>query len=391
LKLKFDFVKRGTYEQIRVHKLWFTFFDMDGDIDEPNFAEKITVSNFSEEVRTPNTEVRRYDNEDGTTTFISSKPDASGGKTNPVSPLKLTQKQKDTAVTIQLDDVSTFVADFQPLGGAATKPRSFFWGGKCAINFDEHACPKPQPTPEPTPMPTPRCMSGMDDWDMADLVFAPEKLVQNNLDGLGPDIGAKEVRYHKVVDVVVKGVELQVDLVVTALTPYTPGLNYASGEGTGVSGKFGIINVKSQKPVTVQFAFYEPGTSKAVEVEELWFSLFDFDGDKSDPAFTESITLTDVAEYIVDADSEVDVTESGNSVTFTSTEPDNSGGKTNPTDPLALTGFQKRRSVTVKFDKVSSFIAELKPTGGTARKPRSFMFSGRCNLNFDDEGCPILR
>merc|ERR1712007_291758 len=57
------------------------------------------------------------------------------------------------------------------------------------------------------------------------------------------------------------------------------------------------------------------------------------------------------------------------SVTLTSSQPDASGGKRNPTHALELTEEQANRAATVLFDDISEFTVEFAAIGTKTRSP----------------------
>jgi len=226
------------------------------------------------------------------------------------------------------------------------------------------------------------------------LVF--NNVVRNNLGGAGPDAGAEGILFG--------GVAEGTDLLVSASSSYTPNmLNPAGGVlRNGIRENFGVINVASGSSVDLTFTLKDSATG-ADKVNPSYVVTF-FDGDHGmSHESRESIAVSGFNNYIVDDDSDLEVTATtiddsalaaGTGVaTFTSTL--RGTKEDNPQSPLALTNLQKRRSVTTYFENKASFQVTLTESGYVNPQGRNMFFAGASNLICSDEAkcssyqCPL--
>jgi len=371
--IRYEFVKADTDERVTVHKFWFSVFDFDGDKGDPLFKEEVTIGGIVNYTVADPTEIAVEKDKFGVYTFTSTEPDGHGGLYNPQDALELTDEQKRRTASMYFDGVRKFDVTFAGYGGSTNKPRSFMFAGKSALNFDPDGCPLPACLMEP----------GTTQWDAIDLYFNVGTLTQNNLDNQGTGHGAEEIRYSQAVFVG----DTKVDLVLTALSPMTPGNKYL--KSTGVSGDFGTLNIETGTTLSVRYQFVVSGTYTPVTMYKLWFTVLDIDGDITDPAFKEAVTVSGASSVKASQSSEVVITNNTDgSVTLTSSQPDASGGKRNPTHALELTEEQANRAATVLFDDISEFTVEFAAIGTENAKSRSFFFAGKSSLNFEENGCP---
>merc|ERR1711959_340937 len=123
-----------------------------------------------------------------------------------------------------------------------------------------------------------RCSNVMD-WN-----FFNAEVTENNLGGVGPDTGAKEIRYT--------GVANGMDLVLTTDDDYAvnPKVNAYEIDGdtkmldgagnNGINGKFGQVNVKGNTAVKLTFTLMESGSNIPADVapdQTVFFSVYDLD------------------------------------------------------------------------------------------------------------------
>jgi len=191
-------------------------------------------------------------------------------------------------------------------------------------------------------------------WDLC------EAEVHSNLGGLGPDAGAKELRFKNIGEY--KGDK--VDMVVVNVTEYHA---YNTARNTA-RGCFAVINLDHQTNVTVNFSFVHSGTDDHMHWgTHYWFTVFD--DDCSHEKGCESVKLTleeqeDVNDMCVDATSELKFhLEQNNAMVKEEFDATNEGhGDDNP-PPLTKTQFD--RAVTFDVNKVDHVQIKLAPSAAT--------------------------
>jgi hypothetical protein len=195
--------------------------------------------------------------------------------------------------------------------------------------------------------------------------------VKSNLGGLGPDFDEpEEIRYYNV--------ETGIDLVVTNLTTYTA--NYAGRNGK--NGCFGTLNLLTipyeNNSVLLKYSLMKTGTNDLADnVGDVHFTIFDVDQGTST---LETVTFYDRVETVY-TDANCELEQSGSletGLTFHSTT--KGVGNDNPHDPMAMTGQQMDRSVTVQYTDKSwwtlTFTTESSKEGGG----RNLLFAGKSAL-----------
>jgi hypothetical protein len=208
-------------------------------------------------------------------------------------------------------------------------------------------------------------------------------VAHSNLGGAGPDSGAETLVYANVFP--------NVNMVVSASSPYTPNLLNANGGvlHNGLHGGFGVINMACDGSVDLTFTFVDSTTGSPVVPSPFLFTWFDSDHGMAHES-RESITISGFSSYHMTDASALDVTEVGEGLgeaavsagngaaTFTSTM---RGGKVdNPVSPLTLTRLQQDRTVALLFSGKSSFGVTLAETGYANPQGRNFYFSGSSAL-----------
>lgn len=222
------------------------------------------------------------------------------------------------------------------------------------------------------------------------LDFFHSTLAHRNLGGLGPDAGDENMRYQNVGNRTVRvGDVLQTmpfDLVVTATGDY----QYHNQGRSGLSGSYGVVNLKAPSATTLTFSFEDSATGEPVVLEAFHFSIFDVD--QSNNAH-ERMLIGGFERYTADPETEVGIEDAADGRTlFKSTQL--GAGCDNPRDPLQLgevtcrgrTVDQRKRAVTLLFSEKSSFEVSLEATC-SARKcgGRNFLFSGSSSLSYTCE------
>jgi len=191
------------------------------------------------------------------------------------------------------------------------------------------------------------------------------KVTNNNL--MGSDTSKPtDIRYGSVCHVGGK----DIDMVVTVTKPYK------SKEQSGLSGKFGAVNLKSGTSATFTFSFYESSTSTPVTLDSLKFSVFDLDGIGKKQWSRAS--FTGFSSYSLGAGSTLTEESGKGGVTVTSTQTGTLSD--NPTDPMKLTALQQQRSISLVYSDVSSFSMAAEIGGPYTGGFRNFIFAGESNV-----------
>ena len=142
-KFSFDFVGSLTNASVTLKDLMFSWFDLDGHPHPSltNFQEKITMGgpngDFDAIWVSNDTEVNITKNDDGSTEFASTEVDATGGRTNPTDPSKLSPEQLRRAFTVKFGSVSSFNVIIDLSSGNRKMPRSLYFHGVSCLNNDE--------------------------------------------------------------------------------------------------------------------------------------------------------------------------------------------------------------------------------------------------------------
>lgn len=223
-----------------------------------------------------------------------------------------------------------------------------------------------------------------------DIDFFGSRLTQNNLAGLGPDIGVPEMRYTNI------GTfnSAVVDLVVTGSGSYSSS-NVASN---GKNGKFGTINLQGGHNVKLTFTVVATGTNTPVEIGEIFFSLFDLD-QTFEGKMMEKIYASGYKAFVIDkkAESAIDIARVPDGRTVFKSKLHGTGCD-NPKDPKTLgpvacvyrdgkkTVDQRERSLMLTYQKVTSFTITLAVTcedasgASDCKRGRNFLFAGKSSL-----------
>ena len=227
---------------------------------------------------------------------------------------------------------------------------------------------------------------------------------QNNLGGLGPDLGVEELRF--------KGVGqlngAPIDMVFTNTSEYRgfwdgSSLNPDTGRwGNGCGGLFAEIGISMGSDTGFLLEFRDNTTDEIVNVPGFYLSMFDIDGiDRG----AEKLVIDGYASYVVTSPSNVIVGEGDCPTTFEScqtkptgpvakqcTVPHAEGGScpnadqtkchhqtANPWNPQRLTSYQTARSVTFYFQNTGRVPFRLVTSNGPdfpGTSGRNFYFAG---------------
>lgn len=224
------------------------------------------------------------------------------------------------------------------------------------------------------------------------LDFAHATVTHSNLGGAGPDGGPETLVYSGVFH----SHGTDIDLVISATSPYTPNLLNANGGvlHNGLHGGFGVINIACDGSVDLLFTFVDQDSGAAVTPPPFLFTWFDADHGMAHES-RESITVNGFSSYHITDLSSLEIVEVGEGLgelalaegegaaTITSTM---RGGKVdNPTTPLHLTRLQADRTLALLFSGKPSFSVTLAETGYANPQGRNFYFSGSSALVCPDD------
>jgi len=221
-----------------------------------------------------------------------------------------------------------------------------------------------------------RCANVMD-WN-----FLNAKVTQNNLGGMGPDSGAREIRYA--------GVSNGIDLILTTDAAYvvnpkvkeyeidgvTRQLNGAGNNG--VNGKFGQVNIKGNTDVKLKFTLVEAGTDIPADVapeQTVFFSVYDLD--TNGPSGYEFVDFTTpVDSYSVTKTSTARI--QGNDAHLVATALRKGDDSDNPTDPLSMTQVQLDSAIWITYKGRNTWGMTFGEKGNKKGKGgRNLLFAGR--------------
>jgi len=250
----------------------------------------------------------------------------------------------------------------------------------------------PEPEVPPTDITEPAIV---EELSLCERSLKLNKVLRNNLGGAGPDGGDEGILFG--------GVMPGKDLLISAKSAYTPNmLNPAGGVlRNGAHQGFGVINMASGSSIDLDFALKDSVTG-ADSADSFVVTFFDGDHGMSHES-RESLTITGMSNFIVDDDTELDITETAiddaslaNGVgiaTFTSSL--RGTKEDNPVSPMSLSGLQEQRSVEAYFENKSKFSVSFGVTGYVNPQGRNMMFAGASTLTCAREAkcssyeCPL--
>jgi len=165
--------------------------------------------------------------------------------------------------------------------------------------------------------------------------------------------------------------QLELAVAVKEGSTYSPG-----GMQNGKFGEYGIISVKADSSVTLQFTFRDPDSKKPVIQKKTYLSFLDLDA-ASPGLSSESVEIGGFTTKVLMPQTELlqAAAESGRtrfSATTAGTIHDN------PQDPNLLTVSQKKRAVTLAFENKLTIEATLSCSVGST--PCDFIFAASPSL-----------
>lgn len=182
---------------------------------------------------------------------------------------------------------------------------------------------------------------------------------------------------------------LPYDLVVTSTTAYTPGNNLDNGFECGqpsagcVNGRFVKISVAAGTRVDLTFSFQDSATQVPVTIPRLLFSVHDIDQLSDDArehvyisGYDDDVIVDDDAEFVHSIQADGSMRLRSNHVGTSADD---------PTNPLALSANQLKRSAAFVYSGASSIDLSLEVTcdaggGCPDGTSRNFLFTGDTNL-----------
>lgn len=208
------------------------------------------------------------------------------------------------------------------------------------------------------------------------LDFEKATMVQNNLGGKGPGSGAQEMRFGNIGEYPA-GQPFEVVMSTSDRFEST----YASFNGVTKFPKFGNIALNAagspsgfSGEIKVQVSFVRPGSTTAVVLPEVFFAVFDVDGNTGLKNY-QVLSGKGYAGYVTDVNTDLVASKTDDGRTqFTATQVD----VPNPTDPMTATDKQRQSMVMYFYKNVSSFDVNLGVLG--AGGARNFNFAGKCAL-----------
>jgi len=251
----------------------------------------------------------------------------------------------------------------------------------------------PEPPIPPTDLGSPEIVAELALCETS-LMF--DTVSHSNLGGDGPDGGAEEL--------VFADVAANVNLVVTATSPYTPNMLNPTGGvlRNGAHQGFGIINMASGSSVDLTLSLVDSRDGSPRVLDDFVVTFFDSDHGMGHES-RESLTVRGMTSFVVDPDTSLTIDDSGASdvalsngagvATFTSSL--RGSKEDNPVAPLSLSILQARRSVAVLLQGKSQFEITLSETGYVNPQGRNIFFAGASNLICDGEArcssyeCPL--
>jgi len=348
--LKFSFVDSENDDPVVMGAFTFTVFDLD-EGPGGTAKETFTVGGFVGDYMMDFTSIQTTDLPDGRRQYASTTHGR--GNNNPTDPFDLSEVAAAHSVSLDFPEgMSEIMVNYAVTKAAEHELRPDYMGRnfQFAGVSSMYYC-KQQPL--------------LIDYGLARTVYS-------NLGGEGPDSSSPEgVRFTNIATINGK----PIDLLINAVGEYKPHKNTANG----VTGKYGVINMKNSASATFDISFIGTEDDAPETIEAVYFSVLDLDEGKRGK-LKEGLIMHEYAASWLTEDTEVKVsTESNGLVRFDSSSPGN--GRDNPLDPMLLNERQKNRGATFLLDNVSTFRMTLN-VGGGPNSGRNFMFTGKSSVVF---------
>jgi len=355
------FVDAWTDEPVTVGSTVVSFLDL--DVGLLGQVESITVSRFTAVSLSGDTELARYDNKDGSSTFAGTS--VAEEENNPDDLGNLTSGQLLRAVSFEFKNCHSIPVTFSVTGKVINAGRNFMFAGKTPLlptcGLSSPLCTLSSPTSVPVPLVEPNPCEGT---VHCSLKFADHAVVNN----LSPNVSNPSLRYPKVCTV--NGSDY--DLLLKNTTTYTP----RDYEHDGVYAHFGVLNVLSGTGVGMDFNIVKANSEERVKVPSVIFTIGLVDQGVPGQMFNATIEgFSDVHRPTNSELSQVD--NSDGSSTFSVMD---SGLQSEiPQDFMALTRKQKARAVSFLFREVSGWHVSFSASahGSTGK---SLLFAGETSI-----------
>jgi len=267
--------------------------------------------------------------------------------------------QKDKSVTAEYHNIDHFDVTFKA-GPGQKQCRNFLFSSKtplCEVStVTNSVCPEPTYVPGNY-----------------------ENIVQNNLNGWGPDQGgAKTMEWSNFMTTGSQTVKLVVSTLNSGYRPFDSEMNGVQDE------TIGTICIQTDKKANLRFSFVDEATGKPVTVSHMYLTIYDIDQHETT---TETVTfINPSATYDrlapVGNSKLISKSTDGTAVSYTSLK--YGGYEDNPKSETTLTNFQKDKSVTAEYHNIDHFDIIFK-AGPGQKQCRNFLFSSKTPLCEEEE------
>jgi hypothetical protein len=171
-----------------------------------------------------------------------------------------------------------------------------------------------------------------------------------------------------------------IDLEVEKMTAYST----HKPENNRIHNEFGQISLAKGRATEFKFTFMRTGTTAAVDIDEILFTIFDLDGSQEEH---QAVTASDFSGYVVEVGSRLKISNEGGGEFRFVGEPivGQAGNVDFPTTPMDLNDLQRKVTLMLIYKERSSFelTFSVLPPGDPEPNPtegRNFLFSGKSAL-----------
>jgi len=355
------FVDSWTDQPVSVGSTVVSFLDL--DVGRLGQVESITVSRFTAVSLSGDTELIRYDNKDGSSTFAGTS--VAEEENNPDDLGNLTSGMLLRAVSFEFKNCHSIPVTFTVAGKVVKTGRNFMFAGKTPLlptcGISSALCTSSSPASVPVPLVEPNPCEGT---VQCSLKFGEHEVVNN----FSPAASQPSLRFPNVCTM--NGSDY--DLLIKNTTMYTP----RDPEHNGVFADFGIINVLSGTGVGMDFNIVKANSEDRVMVPSVVFTIALID--QAVPGQLFNVTVDGFSDVHRATNSELSqVDNSDGSSTFSVIDSGTHGEI--PEDFMALTREQKARSVSFLFRDVTGWHVSFSASAfGTTGK--TLIFAGETSV-----------
>jgi len=168
--------------------------------------------------------------------------------------------------------------------------------------------------------------------------------VTNNLGGMGPDDGAEEIRFGNAAAVNGQVLDLVIKQTGGHYKTKKPSAN-------GKHGVFGVINLKHNQDIDLEFSFQDASSGENVVLETVAITFYDIDEGKKGQSRT-TLTACGAENALITTNTELTVKTIANCFAVSSSV--HGTASDNPTSPSSLTAVQAARTATFVFNNVGT-------------------------------------